>query len=177
MEIYKLSFIAIVLFMIHEFEEIIFIKNFIEKNKVVKDMKNELFMKKKGNYPSTETISLMITEEFIILSTLLFIASEFSMYEIVLSLFIVYIAHLVPHIYDVVPHIYDALKYRKFSPGSRSSFIIFPLGILIIWNVILNKKIHLVILILCIIIIGFLMILNLLFLHKISKKIDKYLWK
>ena len=170
MEIYELSFIAIVLFMIHEFEEIIFIKKFIEKNKVVKDMKNELFLKKKANYPSTETISLMIAEEFIILSTLLFIASEFSMYEIVLSLFIVYIVHL-------LPHIYDALRYRKFSPGSRTSFIIFPLGILIIWNIILNKKIHLVILILCVIIIGFLMILNLLFLHKISKKIDKYLWK
>ena len=169
-EIYKLSFIAIVLFMIHEFEEIIFIKKFIEKNKVVKDMKNELFLKKKANYPSTETISLMIAEEFIILSTLLFIASEFSMYEIILSLFIVYIVHL-------LPHIYDALRYRKFSPGSRTSFIIFPLGILIIWNIILNKKIHLVILILCVIIIGFLMILNLLFLHKISKKIDKYLWK
>ena len=170
MEIYKLSFIAIVLFMIHEFEEIIFIKKFIEKNKVVKDMKNELFMKKKESYPSTETTSLMIAQEFIILSTLLFIASEFRMYEIVLSLFIVYIAHL-------VPHMYDALRYRKFSPGSRTSFIIFPLGILTIWNVILNKEINLIILILCVIIIGFLMILNLLFLHKISKKIDKYLWK
>ena len=170
MEIYKLSFIAIVLFMIHEFEEIIFIKKFIEKNKVVKDMKNELFVKKKESYPSTETTSLMIAEEFIILSTLLFIASEFRMYEIVLSLFIVYIAHL-------VPHIYDALRYRKFSPGSRTSFIIFPLGILIIWNVILNKEINLVIFILCVIIIGFMMILNLLFLHKISKKIDRYLWK
>ena len=170
MEIYKLSFIIIVLFMIHEFEEIIFIKKFIEKNKVVKDMKNELFVKIKESYPSTETTSLMIAEEFIILSTLLFIASEFRMYEIVLSLFIVYIVHL-------VPHIYDALRYRKFSPGSRTSFIIFPLGILIIWNVILNKEINLVIFILCVIIIGFLMILNLIFLHKISKKIDKYLWK
>ena len=170
MEIYKLSFIAIVLFMIHEFEEIIFIKKFIEKNKVVKDMKNELFVKKKESYPSTETTSLMIAEEFIILSTLLSIASEFRMYEIVLSLFIVYIAHL-------VPHIYDALRYRKFSPGSRTSFIIFPLGILIIWNVILNKEINFVIFILCVIIIGFLMILNLIFLHKISKKIDKYLQK
>ena len=170
MEIYKLSFIIIVLFMIHEFEEIIFIKKFIKKNKVVKDMKNELFVKKKESYPSTETTSLMIAEEFIILSTLLFIASEISMYEMVLSLFIVYIAHL-------VPHMYDALRYRKFSPGSRTSFIIFPLGILIIWNVILNKEINLVILISCVIIIGFLMILNLLFLHKISKKIDKYLRK
>ena len=170
MEIYKLSFIIIVLFMIHEFEEIIFIKKFIEKNKVVKDMKNELFVKKKESYPSTETTSLMIAEEFIILSTLLSIASEFRMYEIVLSLFIVYIAHL-------VPHIYDALRYRKFSPGSRTSFIIFPLGILIIWNVILNKEINFVIFILCVIIIGFLMILNLIFLHKISKKIDKYLQK
>ena len=170
MEIYKLSFIIIVLFMIHEFEEIIFIKKFIEKNKVIKDMKNELFVKKKESYPSTETTSLMIAQEFIILSTLLFIASEFRMYEIVLSLFIVYIAHL-------VPHIYDALRYRKFSPGSRTSFIIFPLGILMIWNVILNKEINFVIFILCVIIIGFLMILNLMFLHKISKKIDKYLWK
>ena len=170
MEIYKLSFIIIVLFMIHEFEEIIFIKKFIKKNKVVKDMKNELFVKKKESYPSTETTSLMIAEEFIILSTLLSIASEFRMYEIVLSLFIVYIAHL-------VPHIYDALRYRKFSPGSRTSFIIFPLGILIIWNVILNKEINFVIFILCVIIIGFLMILNLIFLHKISKKIYKYLRK
>jgi len=170
MEIYKLSFITIVLFMIHEFEEIIFIKKFIEKNKVVKDMKNELFVKKKESYPSTETTSLMIAQEFIILSTLLFIASQFRMYEIVLSLFIVYIAHL-------VPHIYDALRYRKFSPGSWTSFINFPLGILIIWNVILNKEINFVIFILCVIIIGFLMILNLIFLHKISKKIDKYLQK
>ena len=170
MEIYKLSFITIVLFMIHEFEKIIFIKKFIEKNKVVKDMKNELFVKKKESYPSTETTSLMIAQEFIILSTILFIASEFRMYEIVLSLFIVYIAHL-------VLHIYDALRYRKFSPGSRTSLIIFPLGILMIWNVILNKEINLVIFILCVIIIGFLMILNLIFLHKISKKIDKYLWK
>ena len=170
MEIYKLSFMAIVLFMIHEFEEIIFIKKFIEKNKIVKHMKNELFLKKKENYPSTETISLMIAEEFIISSILLFIASEFNIYEIVLSLFIVYIVHL-------LPHIYDALRYRKFSPGSRTSFIIFPLGILIIWNVILNKEINLVIFILCVIVIGFLMILNLIFLHKISKKIDKYLWK
>ena len=170
MEIYKLSFITIVLFMIHEFEEIIFIKKFIEKNKVVKDMKNELFVKKKESYPSTETTSLMIAEEFIILSTLLFIASEFRMYEIVLSLFLVYIAHLVSHIYDV-------LRYRKFSPGGRTSFIIFPLGILIIWNVILNKEINFVIFILCVIVIGFLMILNLIFLHKISKKIDKYLQK
>ena len=170
MEIYKLSFITIVLFMIHEFEEIIFIKKFIEKNKVVKDMKNELFVKKKESYPSTETTSLMIAQEFIILSTLLFIVSEFRIYEIVLSLFIVYIAHL-------IPHIYDALRYRKFSSGSRTSFIIFPLGILIIWNVILNKEINFVIFILCVIIIGFLMILNLIFLHKISKKIDKYLWK
>ena len=47
MEIYKLSFMAIVLFMIHEFEEIIFMKKFIEKNKVVKYMKNELFLKKR----------------------------------------------------------------------------------------------------------------------------------
>ena len=170
MEIYKLSFITIVLFMIHEFEEIIFLKKFIEKNKVVKDMKNELFVKKKESYPSTETTSLMIAQEFIILSTLLFIASEFRIYEIVLSLFIVYIAHL-------IPHIYDALRYRKFSPGSRTSFIIFPLGILIIWNVILNEEINFVIFILCVIIIGFLMILNLIFLHKISKKIDKYLQK
>ena len=66
MEIYKLSFITIVLFMIHEFEEIIFVKKFIEKNKVVKDMKNELFVKKKESYQSTETTSLMIAQEFII---------------------------------------------------------------------------------------------------------------
>jgi len=170
MEIYKLSFMAIVLFMIHEFEEIIFIKKFIEKNKIVKHMKNELFLKKKENYPSTETISLMIAEEFIISSILLFIASEFNIYEIVLSLFIVYIVHL-------IPHMYDAVKYRKFSPGSRTSFVIFPLGILIIWNIVLNTEINLFILILCVVIIGFLLISNLLFLHRTSRKINKYLSK
>ena len=170
MEIYKLSFITRVLFIIHEFEEIIFIKKFIEKNKIVKHMKNELFLKKKENYPSTETISLMIAEEFIISSILLFIASEFNIYEIVLSLFIVYIVHL-------IPHMYDAVKYRKFSPGSRTSFVIFPLGILIIWNIILNTEINLFILILCVVIIGFLLISNLLFLHRTSRKINKYLSK
>lgn len=170
MGIYKLSFIAIVLFMLHEFEEIIFVKNFIQKNISIKYMKNELFLKKKENYPSTETISLMIAEEFVVASILLYTAGKFNMYEIALSLFIVYILHL-------IPHIYDAAKYRKFSPGSRTSFVIFPLGILIIYNIISSRKINLFILILCTIMIGILMILNLLFLHRISRKIDKYLLK
>ncbi|WP_455045144.1 hypothetical protein [Leptotrichia trevisanii] len=87
-----------------------------------------------------------------------------------LSLFIVYIVHL-------IPHMYDAVKYRKFSPGSRTSFVIFPLGILIIWNIILNTEINLFILILCVVIIGFLLISNLLFLHRTSRKINKYLSK
>lgn len=112
----ELSFLILSLFMIHEFEEIITIRNWIQKNKNNKKLSNEMFIKGKKHYQSTETISLMIMEEFVLISIILFTAIRLQIAEIAVGLFIAYSLHL-------FGHIFQCIKFRKWTPGSRTALI------------------------------------------------------
>lgn len=112
----ELSFLILSLFMIHEFEEIITIRNWIQKNENDKQLSNEMFIKGKKHYQSTETMSLMIMEEFVLASIVLFISVRFQITEMAVGLFIAYTLHLFGHIFQCV-------KFRKWVPGSRTALI------------------------------------------------------
>ena len=68
-----LSFIAIVLFMIHEFEEVIWVVSWNTKNATNPTFAEEMFMLGKASYPSSETMALLILEEFVLASFILLI--------------------------------------------------------------------------------------------------------
>ena len=85
MNISELSFIVIFFFTTHEFEEILCIRNWIKKNEKEENLQKETFIAGKEHYPSTETISLMILEEFVIVSIILYVAIKFQSIEVVIG--------------------------------------------------------------------------------------------
>jgi len=64
MAVSLLCFIILSLFMIHEFDEIIFTRPWIEQNQADKCYQKELFIARKESYPSAESLAFMIAEEF-----------------------------------------------------------------------------------------------------------------
>ena len=65
MSIGNVAFITIALFMVHEFDEIIFIRRYIDRHARDRRYSTEMFIAGAGNYPSTESVAVMICEEFI----------------------------------------------------------------------------------------------------------------
>ncbi len=112
----ELSFLILSLFMIHEFEEIITVRNWIQKNGSDKKLTNEMFIKGRKHYQSTETISIMIMEEFALASIILFIAIKLQITEMAVGLFVAYTLHLFGHIFQYI-------KFGKWTPGSRTALI------------------------------------------------------
>ena len=63
-----LSLIILSLFMLHEFDEIILIRPWIEKHRHDPRYRKELFIAGKAHYPSTDTIAVIIAEEYLLAS-------------------------------------------------------------------------------------------------------------
>lgn len=115
-----LSFVSISLFMIHEFEEIIFVRQWIKKGKNNPKLRQDIWLSGSSHYPSTPVIALMIAEEFIVASIILFIAIIFTIPELVLAVLIAHTLHL------IVGHILPALIIRRWTPGSVTAVATLP---------------------------------------------------
>ena len=98
MSIGTFAFITIALFMVHEFEEIIFVRRYIEKYSSDNRYHDEMFIAGQDHYPSTAAIAAMIGEEFIVACLILFSGVIFDSIETVTAIFIAYILHLILHI-------------------------------------------------------------------------------
>lgn len=81
-----LSFIILSLFMLHELDEIIFIRPWILQNQANKRYLKEMFIAGKNHYLSTENIALMIAEEFLLAFLLLLLAIIFEIPELALAI-------------------------------------------------------------------------------------------
>ncbi|MEO9021294.1 MAG: HXXEE domain-containing protein [Ginsengibacter sp.] len=167
MSIAELSILILVLFTLHEFEEIICVRSWILKNENNPKLKKEMFIAGKSHYSSSETLSIMIMEEFILLSGLLWAAIAFKNIEVVIAILITYTFHL-------FFHIFQSIQFKKWPPGSRTALIeILPvLSVLIYYflfvpinrtNVFIWTVVFLTIL-----------ISNLKLLHFIADKIEKW---
>lgn len=66
MTISGFALITLVLFMVHEFEEIIFVRRYIDKHADNNRYHDELFVAGRDHYPSTAAIAAMIAEEFVV---------------------------------------------------------------------------------------------------------------
>ena len=74
MTIATLSFISLALFMLHEFDEIIWIRPWIAKHQHDPRYQRELFIAGRAHYPSTEAIAFIIAEEYLLASLGLLLA-------------------------------------------------------------------------------------------------------
>ena len=120
MNIGAFAFVTIVLFMVHEFEEIVFIRPYIDRHLGDERYESEIFIAGANHYPSTEAIAAMISEEFVVASLVLLTGIVVGSIEVVAATFIAYALHL-------IAHIRDALAFPGWAPGSRTAVFTMPL--------------------------------------------------
>ncbi len=168
---YILIWLLPIVFMIHDFEEIIFMKAWQEKNRDYLIAKfpflSKRILPKSGTF-STSLFSLAVFEEFVLLSIITVTAIVFQYYYIWLAAFMAFSIHLVIHIIQWV-------VVRKYIPAIVTSILLLPYSIygfikisgssyftnsdIILWTI-----------------IGFaLMAVNLIFAHWLADKFQKYI--
>jgi len=123
METGTFAFIAISLFMIHEFEEIIFVIPWIEKKSKLPRYRDDIWIKQSGAYPSAQAVALMIAEEFCLTFLLCLAGLALEFPELILGAAAANILHL-------LGHIAGSMKNRFRSPGTVTSAVTLPLTVL-----------------------------------------------
>ncbi|MDR3128505.1 MAG: HXXEE domain-containing protein [Bifidobacteriaceae bacterium] len=159
MSVALLGFITIVIFIIHEFEEIICFKCWIQKHKNDKKYQKHLLIRCQWAYLSTQTIAIIIFEEFLLMALFLSLAIILNSYEIGLAVVIVNAFHL-------AGHIIDAIHYKALTPGSKTAIFTLLANISLIIFIFCNEKINLLSLFILVFFFGILAAVNLLFMQK-----------
>ncbi len=158
-----------ILFIFHDFEEIIFMRVWISKNRRYLCKKFPMLSKKllpHFDNITTSSFAFGVAEEFILISTITVISYVMNWYSLWLGLFIAFTLHL-------VVHCFQTLIVRKYVPAIVTSIICLPICMYIIKHImqlfILNTVIFYSIL-------GFIiMIVNLGVIHKFMDTFSRWL--
>lgn len=110
--------LVLVAFMIHEFEEIVFIKPWLSRQRANRRISSHPFSAMRDL--STSTIALLIAEEFIVFSGVALSAVLFGWYSLFEGFLLLYSLHL-------VGHILEPLRYRCNTPSFATSILTLPL--------------------------------------------------
>ena len=154
-----LAFIGISLFMVHEFEEIIYVRPYIKWHREDEKFAAEMFVAGGDkNYPSTESIALMIGEEFVLSVIIMLVGIAVGSIEIVLAPFIAFTLHL-------IPHALEALRFPDWAPGSRTAVLLFVPSVAIIVAAIMTQPIQPFWLAMWTVVIGVFLLANLRLMH------------
>lgn len=160
-----------ILFIIHDFEEIIFMKPWI--------IKNSLYFQ--NNYPrlankllphfknlSTESFALGVAEEFVIIVLVTLYTYFTNEYRVWLELFIAFSVHL-------IIHLIQCIIIKRYIPSVITSILCLPCCIYIIILMVLNLNISYTSIIGYSLIGIAIMIVNLIAIHKGMESFDKWL--
>ena len=157
-----------ILFMFHDFEEIIFMQAWISKNRnYLTHRFPALFKKLSPHFDqiTTSAFALGVAEEFVIISIITVISYVTNWYILWTGLFITFALHL-------VIHCIQALVIRKYVPAVITSIICLPICIYIISNGI--KLFPLNDVILFSVLTFALMVVNLILIHKAMEVFSKW---
>jgi hypothetical protein len=122
MKIETMMWLLPVVFMLHEFEEIIMIRPWLAKN--AGDLQRRFPSLASQLLPhfqklSTSALAFAVAEEFILLSVLTYLAVEFELYAAWAGLLIAFFSHLLIHIIQFA-------LYRKYVPVIVTSLLCSP---------------------------------------------------
>ncbi|MDO4888489.1 MAG: HXXEE domain-containing protein [Actinomycetaceae bacterium] len=157
-----LAFIGIVLFMIHEFEEIACVRPYIRRNRGDRRFASEMFVAKADRaYPSTETVAVMIAEEFVMASLIMGLGIAVGSVEIVLAPFAAFTLHL-------IGHVIEAVRFPGWAPGSRTAVALLLPSVALVVVVLTSGQARPLALALLTLGIGAALLINLLALHSLS---------
>ena len=160
-----------IVFMLHDFEEIIMMQSWLKRNKdflIIKFPKLGKRIIKNYENQSTASFSLAVAEEFFLISVSVVLAIQFKWYYLWIALFMAFFVHLLIHIAQwivirkYIPVIFTSFLAVIYCVYAYSQFMISNLvsSFEIVWL----SGIGLVI-----------MILNLLLIHKMAAKFEIWL--
>ena len=158
-----------IVFMFHDFEEIIFFKSWITKNKETLSEKFPKLSKRffvRFENLSVQAFSLAVAEEFVLLSAITILSIVFESYLLWLGIFMGFFIHLFVHLIQWI-------VFRKYIPAIYTSVIsliycFFSLKFILKNNLFEPKEIVIWTF------IGFgIVVINLLFAHKLAESFDK----
>lgn len=158
-----------ILFIIHDFEEIIFMRAWMSKNKsYLCDRFPTLSKKLLPHFDSitTSAFALGVAEEFILISIITVVSYMTNWYSLWIGSFIAFTLHL-------LIHCLQAFVVRKYIPCIVTSVICLPICIYIIKQIIQISTLNTITLysILCFII----MVINIGFIHKVMAIFSKWI--
>ena len=151
MTIAHLSLIILSLFMLHEFDEIILIRPWIQKQQHDPRYRKELFIAGKAHYPSTEAITWHIP-------------------ELALAFGICHTLHLLGHIAEV-------LRYRRAVPDGITAVLTFPLLLWLFATYLKQQTLSWPLLLTLTLLLLTAILLNLACLHRRAGDIDAWIHK
>lgn len=167
MTVALLSFIGLLAFVIHEFEEIIRFRPWIERHKDDERYRSDMIIKNQQAYPSTETIAIMILEEVVLFATAFGVAIWLDRYEIALAVVIANTLHL-------LAHIGDAMRAKRWTPGSITAAITGAVSIALVAYVFATETPSLALTAGAVAMFGVPMLLNLVLLQKSAGRIERW---
>jgi len=155
-----------VIFMLHEFEEMIFLKIWLHRDK---DYLHNNFPKigpriySQCSKFTTSGFVFMVAEEFIIISVLTYIAILIQNMYIWLALFMGFAIH-------IIIHIIQWIIYRKYLPTIVTSFLVLPYCVYGFMEFLNNETLEIVSIIICSIIGMVGVFINLKLIHYLGHK-------
>ena len=109
--------ISVTLFLVHEFEEIVFIRRWLARNRDDPRARRQVFWDWRN--ASTPTIAAMIFEEYVLFAAIAFIATLAGQPALFAGLLVPYALHL-------VGHIAEAIRLRMRTPSVVTSAVTLP---------------------------------------------------
>jgi hypothetical protein len=158
-------FSAVSLFMIHEFEEIIFVRIWLKNNAGNPKLANDMWLKNIKAYPSTAAIALMIGEEFLLVVILSLSALLFDFQELAVGMFVLHTLHL-------TGHIANAVRVKRWSPGSITATLTLPICLAVIIYYTIKNRMFGTDMLLGLLTAAIILFGNLVLLHKFAPKIN-----
>ena len=157
------------IFILHDFEEIIFMQVWISKNRRYLGERFPMLSKKllpHFDNITTSSFAFGVAEEFILISIITVISYVMNWYSLWLGLFIAFTLHL-------VVHCFQTLIVRKYVPAIVTSIICLPICIYIIKHIVQLFTLDTVVLYS---IFGFIiMVINLGIIHKFMDVFSRWL--
>jgi len=127
MNMITIAWLFPIIFMIHDFEEIIFVKAWRERYQ--QERKNSKMKKKPfDHFKSTASFSIGVEIIFLIISLTTLLSVIFHSYYIWYGLFFAITCHF------VFAHVRQAFQFKHYTPGVTTSVIFLPISIYLLYE-------------------------------------------
>lgn len=160
-----------ILFMFHDFEEIIFMKPWVIKNNQNLRKRFPRLAKKYLNHfnsLSTSSFAMGVAEEFILISIITILSFVFNWYYLWLGTYIAFTVHL-------IVHCIQCIAYKSYVPCIATSIICLPICLYLIVVFIKNNNLNYAYMVSFSLVCIVLLVLNLRLIHKLMSIFDRWL--